>query len=166
MQRACSPACALILIDQDQKARYKNETRKLKRNFKANDRKTLKKKAVKACHQFVRARDADRPCISCGTFTGQFHAGHYKTRGAYASLQFHSQFNIHKQCAHCNLYLSGNLALYRSNLIGRIGLAAVEWLEGHHPTYKYSLDDYRDIAEWFNDQYAALSLVRGECSDQ
>ncbi len=160
LQRACSPKCALLLIKQDEKYQYKNETKILKRNFRSNDRSHQKKKAVTACHKFIRERDADLACISCGSFTGQFHAGHYKTRGAYASLQFH-HFNIHKQCAHCNLYLSGNLALYRNNLIGRIGLPAVEWLEHDHPTYKYTLDDYRDITRHYNDRFSALSLVRG-----
>ena len=57
--------------------------------------------------------------------------------------------NCHKQCAPCNTHLSGNLVLYRVNLIERIGLHRVEWLEGPHSPLKLSIDDLRAIRDTY-----------------
>jgi hypothetical protein len=37
--------------------------------------------------------------------------------------------------------------LYRIGLVNRIGLDAVEWLEGPHPLPKWTADDYRAIRD-------------------
>ena len=96
-------------------------------------------------NKFIRARDADKPCISCGRFHGgQWHAGHYLTTGARPELRF-NELNIHKQCQPCNTHLHGNLVLYRVNLIDRIGLDMVEWLEGPHEPLKLTREDLIEL---------------------
>ncbi|EER0409066.1 recombination protein NinG, partial [Escherichia coli] len=41
------------------------------------------KQAQQAVHAFIRERDRDLPCISCGTLTSaQWDAGHYRTTAA------------------------------------------------------------------------------------
>jgi Bacteriophage Lambda NinG protein len=104
------------------------------------------KKAQTAVNAFIRARDADKPCISCGTTAKvSYHAGHYLSTSARPNLRF-NPLNIHKQCAQCNLFLSGNPILYRMELIKRIGLELVEGLEADNTTMKYTKDDLRAIA--------------------
>jgi hypothetical protein len=96
---------------------------------------------------WIRARDADKPCISCGRMhDGQWHAGHYLSTGARPELRF-EPYNCHKQCAPCNTHLHGNLVLYRTALIERIGLIRVKRLEGPHPPAKLTIEDLRAIRD-------------------
>jgi hypothetical protein len=97
-------------------------------------------------NKFIRLRDKDEPCISCGRFhSGQWHAGHYRSRGACPELRFNED-NIHKQCAPCNTHKSGNQAEYRIRLIQKIGLARVEWLERQdHTPLKATFPDVESI---------------------
>ncbi|ELL6469283.1 recombination protein NinG, partial [Salmonella enterica] len=60
------------------------------------------KQAQQAVNAFIRERDRDLPCISCGTLTSaQWDAGHYRTTAAAPQLRFDER-NIHKQCVVCN----------------------------------------------------------------
>lgn len=102
------------------------------------------KEAQAAFNRFVRLRDADRPCISCGTTIAKWDAGHYRSVGSNPALRF-EPLNNHKQCAQCNQHKSGNAIEYRIGLIARIGLEAVEWLEGPHDPKHYTIDDLRAI---------------------
>ena len=84
---------------------------------------------------YVRRRDqinesGDFVCISCGKLKpkNQCNAGHFYSRGNYASLRFDLD-NIHSQCIQCNMHLHGNLIPYRENLIKKIGLNRFEKLE-------------------------------------
>jgi predicted nucleic acid-binding Zn ribbon protein len=125
---ACSPKCARILAQEKRKKRTR-ENKKLLRELKPYS--WHAKKAQSAFNKFIRARDKAEPCISCGRHhNGQYHAGHYITVGARPELRFHPM-NAHKQCSACNNYLSGNLVNYRVNLIKKIGIKAVEYLEGY-----------------------------------
>jgi len=123
-----------------------------KKAFKANDRKIRMPAAQKAFNAFIRLRDENLPCISCGEHRKETavingsncHAGHYKSIGAKAELRF-EELNCHKQCAHCNNFLSGNMNEYRVNLIEKIGLDKVEWLEGPHEPKKYTCEQLLEI---------------------
>jgi|TARA_R110000823_G_scaffold156964_1_gene287641 hypothetical protein len=79
---------------------------------------------------YIRTRDKELPCVSCGKNNDkQFHAGHYRSVGSCPELRF-EELNVWRQCATCNTYLHGNLIEYRKELINRIGVDKVEWLEG------------------------------------
>lgn len=155
---ACSPVCALKMA----RAKREQEETKKRQEQRRKDRETrdkLKtradwlKEAQAAFNAYIRARDADQPCISCGRHhTGQWHAGHYLSRGARPELAMHPD-NCHKQCAPCNTHLSGNLVLYRANLINKIGLDRVEWLEGPHEPLKLTVTDIKAI----RDKYRVLT---------
>lgn len=94
-------------------------------------------------NRYVRLRDAGQPCISCGTLTAEaWHAGHFLSRGARPELRFHLD-NIHRQCMQCNYFGAGNQAVYRTNLVEKIGLDRVEWLEGPHPMPKHPRSWYQ-----------------------
>jgi len=98
------------------------------------------KEAQTEFNRFIRLRDADQPCISCGRWhTGQYHAGHYLSVGARPELRF-TESNVHKQCAPCNTHLSGNAVLFRRGLLAKLGIELVEWLEGHHAPRRDTVD--------------------------
>ena len=152
LQKACSPHCAIVLVTQQREKAYKKKTLELKRNFRAKDKSYWKQKAAKECHAYIRLRDRDLPCISCQRHTsGQYHAGHYKSRGSSPSHQF-CEWNIAKQCAHCNTYKSGNQAEFRRHLINRIGLELVEYLDCYHPPYKWTIDDYKAVFDHYREK--------------
>ncbi|VVN22926.1 hypothetical protein PS682_04493 [Pseudomonas fluorescens] len=96
-----------------------------------------------AFNAWIRARDADLPCISCGRHhDGQYHSGHYRTVGANPELRF-EPLNAWKQCAPCNNHLSGNLINYRISLLQRIGEEKLAWLEGPHEAKRYTVDELK-----------------------
>ena len=101
--------------------------------------------AQKWFNKYVRLRDKDEPCISCQRYhTGQYHAGHYLSVGANPELRF-NELNNNKQCSACNNHLSGNIVNYRPNLINKIGIDNLEWLEGPHKPKKYTIDQLKEI---------------------
>ena len=96
-----------------------------------------------AFNAWVRARDAELPCISCGRHhQGKYDAGHYRTVGSNPALRF-EPLNCHRQCSPCNTQLSGNIVNYRIELVRRIGAEAVEWLEGPHEPKKYTVEELK-----------------------
>jgi hypothetical protein len=96
-----------------------------------------------AFNAWVRERDAELPCISCGRHhQGKYDAGHYRTVGSNPALRF-EPLNCHRQCSPCNTQLSGNIVNYRIALVKRIGAEAVEWLEGPHEPKKYTIEELK-----------------------
>lgn len=143
LQVACSIECA-IRHTQNLKAKRERKEHK-ERKAKLKDRRDWLREAQAVFNRFIRLRDAGQPCISCGRHhTGQIHAGHFLSVGARPELRF-NEYNVHAQCAPCNNHLSGNIVLYRKGLIEKIGLAAVEWLEGPHEPKKYTIDDLKAL---------------------
>jgi len=150
LQNVCGPECA---ITQAKATRAKAE-----RIAQLADRKTIKiklenlkplshfaDKAQRTVNAWIRERDKDQPCISCGRHhQGKWNAGHYISRGRSPALRYHPD-NIHKQCEPCNTSLSGNLVEYRKRLIEKIGIERVEWLEQEHPLPRWRREDYERI---------------------
>jgi hypothetical protein len=151
MQQACSIPCAVALVEKlNQKRAAKSERQDKKAVREKLDAMKTKPELLKlaqiAFNAWIRERDADLPCVSCGRHhTGQYHAGHYLSTGARPELRF-DPLNVWKQCSACNTHLSGNLINYRKELIRRIGQDKVDWLEGPHDVKKYTHDELRDLA--------------------
>lgn len=124
------------------------ETRRRKEAIKTMA--DLKREAQTALNRWiVQVRDADKPCISCGRHhTGQYHAGHYLSRGA-APQHALNPMNVWKQCAPCNTYLHGNLIPYRVRLIELIGVDAVESMESDHRPRKWTREELISIRETY-----------------
>jgi hypothetical protein len=154
MMCVCSPICASRLVKQAKKD--DRETTKA-RKAAIKSRADWAREAQTAFNAWVRARDADKPCISCERHhTGQYHAGHYLSRGARPELAYEPD-NCHKQCAPCNTHLSGNVSMYRVNLVKLIGLERVEWLEGPYTAKHYSIEDLREIKETYKRKLKELN---------
>lgn len=153
-QRACSPRCALEVAHRDAAQRARKETRVARERLKT--RAQWLREAQAAFNAFIRERDRDLPCISCGVMHapgsrgGDWDCGHYRSTGANPELRF-CEVNAHKQCKRCNQHLSGNVANYRIGLLARIGPEMLAWLEGPHEPAKYSIE----ILHMFRDGYRA-----------
>ncbi|MBJ2129081.1 recombination protein NinG [Alteromonas sp. IB21] len=114
------------------------------------------REAQTAFNAYIRLRDEKEPCISCGRYhTGQNHAGHYRSVGSAPELRF-EESNVWKQCAPCNNHLSGNLTNYRINLIKKIGLKKVEWLEGPHEPKRYTIEQIQEIKSHYRKLYREM----------
>ena len=144
LQNVCSPACAIILAKKDRKKKEK-ECRKQTRAEKIalKTRGDWLKDLQKVFNLYIRLRDKNKPCISCQTYPKKSNAGHYLSVGARPELRFNED-NVHLQCEHCNSYLSGNQIEYRKNLIKKIGLEKVEWLEGPHELPRLTIDEIQE----------------------
>jgi len=180
-QVCCSPECALIYI------KHKQET-KLRRAIKTSEmvkRKEIRQRKEKLksrsewlaeaqiiFNKFIRLRDKDEPCISCGRYDheidyigvgGKWDCGHWKTRGAFPELRF-NEFNAHKQCKSCNggagKYTKKNHTVaqsYKLNLIEKIGQKNVDILESKHEQLKLSIDDIKAIKTKYRDKIKELT---------
>ena len=87
----------------------------------------LQEKAQKVFNTWIRQRDLNATCISCGS-TAANQAGHYFPVRGFSALRY-EPLNVHLQCAGCNCYRHGNPHMYRIELPNRIGLIAMDFLE-------------------------------------
>lgn len=115
----------------------------------------LKKEAEREFNAYIRARDANLPCISCGAPPPDLSglhagrdAGHYRSVGSASHLRFHED-NVHAQCVHCNQWGAGRAVDYRIGLIARIGEARVVALETNNTVRKWQPDELRAIRDTY-----------------
>ena len=167
MQKTCSVPCALALVAVDKEKARKKENRQAKRDFRENDLKWwLKVDAAEGnknggntahwLHKWIReVRDKNQPCIMCGSERprgGQWHACHYRSRGAAKQLRFNPD-NIWKGCSMCNTRTEGDTgAKFRANLVLRIGEDRVKELDNDNTVHRWTIDECRAI----RDEYKAL----------
>lgn len=137
-----------VIVDEEKAIR-----RKLKQDKEAlRPRSWYIKELQKHFNKFIRLRDYELPCISCGRHhQGQYHAGHYRTVGSSPELRF-DELNCHKQCAPCNNHMSGNIVNYRPNLITKIGQQKVDWIEGPHEAAKQSIDELKALISHYKEK--------------
>lgn len=153
--KACSQECAVILAEQFRAKQEKRDTQERKLALKR--RRDWLAEAQHAFNAYIRKRDENLPCISCGRFhQGQFHAGHYRSVGAAGHLRF-DEDNVHKQCAPCNNHKSGNVVEYRIHLVERIGVERVTALETNNETRKWTTDDAKAIKAEYRAKLKALN---------
>lgn len=93
----------------------------------------LIQKAQKVFNAWIRERDKDKGCISCGAEVTE--AGHYLSVGHHGAFRF-NEINTNGQCTRCNCFLHGNLIAYRQGLVRRYGEDKVLLLESQSKTLK------------------------------
>lgn len=127
----CSIACAR----EYGKVLSEKKARKRKKEMK-EDAMTLGDwlaRAQTAFNAYIRERDKDRGCITCGqTFQRldgylKFDAGHYFAVGGYSGVRF-DEDNVHGQCVKCNQHGHGEAQEYAIRLPKRIGQQRFEEL--------------------------------------
>ncbi|MDE9480027.1 recombination protein NinG [Xenorhabdus bovienii] len=168
----CSPehGAELGMRRQDrkyEKARQKLERERRQKEVEARDKLKTRKLAVKprsywiqqaqrAVNAYIRERDRDLPCVSCGTYiSSQWDAGHYRTTSAAPQLRFDER-NIQRQCIVCNQHKSGNLVPYRVELIRRIGLEPVEAIESNHDRHRWTIEECKAIRDEYRQKLREL----------
>ena len=101
-------------------------------------------KAQIVFNKWIRERDKDKGCISCGGPVE--NAGHYLSQGHNSAFRF-NEVNVNGQCIRCNKFLHGNLIPYRQGLIKRYGEGKVLMLESGNKFKKWSRCELEAIIE-------------------
>ena len=126
-----------------------------------SDLKSSKRAAIQACHKYIRERDKNKLCVCCDKPLGEeFHAGHFWESGNHPYIRFHED-NIHGQRIDCNYFKGGDSGGYRENLIKRIGIGRVKWLdENRSKPLKRTAEDYRQIEKYYKQKLKDLKKNR------
>lgn len=144
LQMVCGHRCALDYSRGKMKATKKKEIKEAKEKLKTKSE--YLKDLQMVFNKFIRLRDKDLPCISCGTTANiKYDAGHYIAVSESPALRFNEN-NVHKQCSnYCNKNKHGNYHAYRFWLIEKIGIEEVEVLESsRHIPLKLSIEDIKE----------------------
>ena len=107
-------------------------------------------------NRYIRERDKDKPCISCGEYRKTNDAGHYFSVGNYPALRFNEK-NCHLQCVYCNRHLHGNLTEYEPRLRALIGDKEMERLynERNKPKH-YTIPEVKFLIETYKQKLKDL----------
>jgi hypothetical protein len=111
-------------------------------------------------NDYIRERDHDLPCISCGTFETVSGKPGITVPAAKASHLRYNEDNINKQCHHCNVQLSGNQQQYRIGLVEKIGAERVEALENNNTPHRYTIEELEGIRRHYSALRRALIKQR------
>ena len=157
LQAVCGIDCARSLAisvrgKAEKQAAIKQRRADRERKERLKTRRDWEREAQTAFNAFIRARDADKPCICCGLplsagdVGGKYDAGHYRSTGSAPHLRFHED-NCHAQRKQCNRWGAGRAVDYRLGLIQRIGLERVEALEADQEPRKYTADELKALRD-------------------
>lgn len=155
-QSVCSPKCGLAIKDVNGDRARKAIAQRERREIKAakeriKSRADYLKEAQSIINRYVRLRDASLGCVSCdkpATWSGQWHASHFRSVGAAKNLRF-NLWNIHKACSVCNNHLSGNIGAYRPALVAKIGAERVDWLDAAQAAAKHDIEYLKRLKRVF-----------------
>lgn len=169
LQIVCSPSCGLMHAAQkrerERKALAKIERKAIREaKERVKPRSEYMKEAQAVINRYVRLRDAHLGCVSCerpAAWQGQWHASHYRSRGAAPHLRFNLH-NIHKSCSICNNHLSGNIMGYRPELVRRIGEERVALLEASQGRAGFTTDYLKRLKRVFAEKTRRLEARRAE----
>lgn len=131
-----------------------NNKEKAKIREKHKKRGDYVKEAQAAINAYVRWRDKDKDCISCGkslkseSLGGGYDAGHYRSRGSAPHMRFRLD-NIFGQCKRCNRYLSGATDKMRVGIVWRYGQQFLDRIETDNESKQYSIEDLQRIKQIF-----------------
>lgn len=140
--------CVRVFVQVVKEKTWKQTKAKMKNDIKTNS--DWMKEAQKVFNQYIRLRDKNQTCISCGSKLGsKYDAGHFYSMGGHKAVTF-DEDNVHAQCVACNQFKSGNLINYREGLIKRIGEAKLNDLNQRaNQTRKYSNDELQELIKTY-----------------
>ena len=120
-----------------------------------NGLKKAKAKADRYFSAYIRKRDENKPCITCGKY-GKKDAGHFISR-RFEATRFDEK-NVHGQCIKCNRFEYGN-QFEHSKAIDRIyGDKTADFLlQKSKMLCKRSIEDYEYIAQEYKEKFNAIS---------
>ena len=135
-------------------------------------------------NRYVRLRDADKPCVSCGRTNeevertdgwkpgGAWDCGHWLSVGAYPNLRFEPD-NAHKQCKSCNggsnHYAGKGRAVseaYERNIEQRIGAERMAELRADQEPRKYTIPELIELERHYKARVRELrnASLTGGCA--
>lgn len=149
-QIVCSYKCAGEYARQKE---WNKRKKKMKQELKT--KKDYEKALEVVFNKFIRIRDENKPCISCGAEARTFKltAGHYYPAGSYKNLRFNED-NVHGQCWYnCNSMKSGNLSEYIHGLVERIGQERLDELDNQRniPAH-YTIPELEEMIEHYKNK--------------
>lgn len=115
----CNPLCAKIHSNKKAYMKRKAKEKTIKPKVKLKKVQVLLREFEKVFNEYIRLRDKDKPCISCGEYK-ELQAGHYFAVSGYKALRF-DEDNVNGECAGCNCFNESHLIGYGINLQIKIG---------------------------------------------
>lgn len=156
LQKFCfKDECKKVWIETEKEKQWRKERKEW---YKENETvQSLMKKLQPIFNQYIRLRDKDKPCISCGReLKGKFDAGHFYSSGGHKSVTFNED-NVHGQCVHCNQHKHGNLHEYNEGIKERIGQARfLELRSKAQETKKYTREELRGLIVFYKEKIKQL----------
>lgn len=136
--------CLRVFVAETKEKEWKK--RKAKKKEELMTVQDYVKIAQQVFNKYIRLRDKDRGCISCGKpLVGKFDAGHMYSAGGHWSIRF-NEYNVNGQCVECNQHKHGNVLEYRQGLIKRYGWdIEVKLHTEATKTRKYSIEELKEI---------------------
>lgn len=154
LQRACSPACEKKIVESKKskkEARLKEAGDKTKATYKA-----WLESAQTVCNSFIRMRDKELPCISCGckmvssgNGSKRITAGHLFSVGGHSAVRF-DEDNIHGQCFECNASSKFDAGKYIEEMIKRTSEVEFEVLRAKaYEPKKWEVSELKAIQSYY-----------------
>lgn len=153
----CQVAKGLFLVDKQRAQKLKEINKDVRqRKEKLKTKSDYLKELQVVFNKWIRLRDDGLNCISCNKPPKKKNAGHYRSVGSCPELRF-EPLNVHLQCEYCNTYQHGNLIPYRQNLIKKISISSVEWLEFNHEPKHYTIPELIIMKEEYREKIKQLN---------
>ncbi len=151
-QKVCNYQCAIAYSNQQMRLQAKKIARAEKKEYyeKMMTLSDHKKKVQKIFNKFIRLRDQEKGCVSCGIslINRKYDAGHFYP-STYEGIRFNEQ-NVHAQCVPCNRNKHGNLHEYRKRITERITQDQLDWLdENRYIKLKLLKDELKELYEYY-----------------
>jgi len=162
-QRTCNNTMCAMGFVRDKEAKKEAKEWGVQKAEMKEKLKTLtdyENEAKEVYQHFIRLRDKDLPCISCGkSDCKDWAGGHYFAAGQFSGLIF-DEDNCHKQCnSYCNKFLHGNNIQYRIGLVDRYGekfVKALEMRSNRNRKYRYTREELIEIKEYYKQKVKEL----------
>jgi len=116
--------------------------RKVRKNRSKRDK--LMDKAWRVFSRYIRERDK-YICFTCGSEGN--HAGHFK-HGKHTERYF-NEHNVHCQCVRCNMYLSGNQAVYLRRIQQKYGMKKADELLKENKMKKWKVAELEELIDYY-----------------
>jgi hypothetical protein len=136
--------CVKVWVELEKEKQWKKKKKVLKDELQTVQE--LTKLAQVVFNKYIRLRDKDKLCVSCGSKLGsKFDAGHYFSSGGHKAVTF-DEDNVHGQCVTCNQHKHGNLLNYQIGIQQRIGAdRLIELHSRAHDVKKWTKDELNEI---------------------
>lgn len=164
LQKVCGINCSIKYSKKKNEIQRKKDERKRMDLMKEELMTTSdwKLKLQKTFNEFIRIRDKEKGCISCGTslINRKFDAGHFYA-STYEGLRY-NELNVHGQCVPCNRNLHGNIHEYRKRITNRITPEQLKWLDDNrHAPLRLKVYEIKELITEYKQKIKQLKNGSG-----